>query len=328
MRAARSPGAFGHDRERFHGGAHWPWHDPDGLTLVWMISVRPGCEFRGYLLGLGFALLAWLYCFLSAALTPRSWLVAALITLWGTRLSVDIFRRHHGKGEDPRYQAMRASHGPEFWWRSLFIVFWLQGAILWFVALPLLVAVRAARPAALTTVDGLGVVLFTLGFGFEVVGDHQLERFRAEPSNRGHVLDRGLWRTRGIPTTSETPPCGGACIHRRRNDWRMAHRAEPGPHDLLADTRVRGDAARERPESLEARLLRIHHPHAGLRPLGSARAAVTSAFDVFAKGAKLEIGSSGRIRTCSRRAEGEGGDELETTWGANLARRRESWLLR
>jgi steroid 5-alpha reductase family enzyme len=84
---------------------------------------------------------------------------------------------------------MRASQGPAFWWRSLFTVFWLQGAILWFVAMPLLVAVRAARPAALTTVDGLGVVLFAVGLAFEVLGDHQLERFRA-----GHVLDRGLWR--------------------------------------------------------------------------------------------------------------------------------------
>jgi steroid 5-alpha reductase family enzyme len=89
---------------------------------------------------------------------------------------------------------MRVSQGSAFWWRSLFAVFWLQGAILWFVAIPLLVAVRAPRPAALTTVDGLGVVLFAVGFAFEVVGDHQLERFRAEPSNRGHVLDRGLWR--------------------------------------------------------------------------------------------------------------------------------------
>jgi protein-S-isoprenylcysteine O-methyltransferase Ste14 len=71
---------------------------------------------------------------------------------------------------------------------------WLQGAILWFVAIPLLVAVRAARPAALTAVDGLGVVLFAVGFGVEVVGDYQLERFKAEPSNRGGVLDRGLWR--------------------------------------------------------------------------------------------------------------------------------------
>ena len=89
---------------------------------------------------------------------------------------------------------MRAWHGPAFWWRSLFSVFWLQGAILWFVALPLLVAVRAMQPAALTAVDGVGMVLFALGFGFEAVGDHQLERFKAVPSNRGLVLDRGLWR--------------------------------------------------------------------------------------------------------------------------------------
>ena len=165
------------------------------LTLVWMVSVkRRDASVADICWGLGFVLLAWLYCFLSPALTPRSWLVAVLITLWGTRLSRHIFRRNRGKGEDPRYQAMRASHGRAFWWRSLFTVFWLQGALLWFVALPLLVAVSAAPPAALTAVDGLGILLFAVGFGFEVVGDYQLERFRAEPSNRGKVLESGLWR--------------------------------------------------------------------------------------------------------------------------------------
>ena len=165
------------------------------VTLVWILSVRlRDASIADVCWGLGFVLLAWLYCMLSPGSTPRSWLVVTLITLWGVRLSVHIFRRNHGKGEDPRYQAMRASHGPAFWWRSLFTVFWLQGAILWFVALPLLVAVRASQPAALTAVDGLGVLLFAVGLGFEVVGDYQLERFRAEPSNRGKVLDRGLWR--------------------------------------------------------------------------------------------------------------------------------------
>jgi steroid 5-alpha reductase family enzyme len=114
--------------------------------------------------------------------------------MWGTRLSLHILRRNHGKGEDPRYRAMRDAHGPAFWWRSLSTVFWLQGALLWLVALPLLVAVCAGRPAVLTAVDGLGVVLFAVGFGFEVVGDYQLARFKAEPSNRGKVLDHGLWR--------------------------------------------------------------------------------------------------------------------------------------
>ena len=165
------------------------------LTLVWLISVqRRDVSIVDVCWGSGFVLLAWLYCLWSPTLTARSWLVAALITLWGTRLSLHIFRRNHGKGEDPRYQAMRAAQGPAFWWRSVFTVFWLQGAILWFVALPLLVAVRAPEPAALTVVDALGLVLFAIGFGFEVVADEQLERFKADPSNRGTVLDRGLWR--------------------------------------------------------------------------------------------------------------------------------------
>ena len=165
------------------------------VTLVWMLSVRlRNASIADVCWGLGFVLLTWLYCFLSPALTPRSWLVAALVTLWGTRLAVHIYRRNHGKGEDRRYQAMRASQGPAFWWHSLFTVFWLQGALLWCVSLPLLAAVRAAHPAALTAVDGLGVVWFAIGFGFEVVGDYQLERFRARPANRGKVLDSGLWR--------------------------------------------------------------------------------------------------------------------------------------
>jgi len=165
------------------------------LTLVWMLSVKlRDASIVDVCWGTGFVLLACLYCVLSPTLTPRSWLVAALITLWGARLSLHISRRNRGKGEDVRYRAMRASHGPAFWWRSLFTVFWLQGAILWFVALPLLVAVRAAPPAALTAIDGLGVVLFAIGFSFEVVGDYQLERFKAKPSNRGHVLGHGLWR--------------------------------------------------------------------------------------------------------------------------------------
>jgi steroid 5-alpha reductase family enzyme len=165
------------------------------MTLVWLLSVKlRDASIADVGWGSGFALLAWFYCVLSPALTPRSWLAAALTTAWGLRLSLHILFRNRGRGEDPRYGAMRASQGPAFWWRSLFTVFWLQGAILWFVALPLLVAVRAARPAGLTALDGLGVALFAVGFAFEVIGDRQLARFKASPSHRGRVLDRGLWR--------------------------------------------------------------------------------------------------------------------------------------
>lgn len=165
------------------------------LTLAWLLSVKlRDASIADVCWGSGFVLLAWVYCLASPAVTSRGWLVATLVTSWGVRLSVHIFRRNHGKAEDPRYRAMRASHGRAFWWRSLFTVFWLQGAILWFVALPVLVVVRSAQPAGLTAFDSLGILLFAVGFGFEVAGDHQLARFKADPSNRGRVLDRGLWR--------------------------------------------------------------------------------------------------------------------------------------
>ena len=192
------------------------------LTFVWMLSLRlQDASVADIFWGLGFVMLAWLFCLLSPALTQRSWLVAALITLWGTRLSAHIFHRHHGNGEDPRYQAMRASHGRAFWWRSLFTVFWLQGAILWFVALPLLVAVRATEPVALTALDGLGVLLFASGSASR--SSATINSSASEPS-RGTAATcstAGYGVTRGIRTTSETPRCGGGCMpsrHQRQAD--------------------------------------------------------------------------------------------------------------
>ena len=87
---------------------------------------------------------------------------------------------------------MRAKHGSQFWWISLGSVFLLQGAILWFVSLPLQAGVW--QSAALWWLDLVGCGLWVLGFAFEVVGDWQLARFTSHPDNLGRVLDRGLWR--------------------------------------------------------------------------------------------------------------------------------------
>ncbi|MCG8455991.1 MAG: DUF1295 domain-containing protein, partial [Holophagales bacterium] len=42
--------------------------------------------------------------------------------------------------------------------------------------------------------DVLAILIFATGFFFEAVGDWQLARFKADPTNRGKVLDTGLWR--------------------------------------------------------------------------------------------------------------------------------------
>ena len=59
--------------------------------------------------------------------------------------------------------------------------------------MPLLQVQRVATQD-LTWLDALGLMLFLLGFSFETLGDFQMARFKANPANRGKVLDRGLWR--------------------------------------------------------------------------------------------------------------------------------------
>ncbi len=123
---------------------------------------------------------------------PRGWLVLILVAAWALRLSIYITWRNHGEGEDRRYQAIRANNDPGFWWKSGFIVFGLQAVLAWLIAMPLAVAVGSPEP--LGWLDAAGVALWGLGMVFEVIGDAQLARFRANPDNRGKVLDTGLWR--------------------------------------------------------------------------------------------------------------------------------------
>jgi steroid 5-alpha reductase family enzyme len=120
--------------------------------------------------------------------------VAGLVSVWGLRLAVHILWRSRGRGEDPRYGEMRERYGARFTWLSLFVVFWLQAAIMWAVSLTLYQAQRTPAPSAPTWIDGLAVLVFTTGFFFESVGDWQLARFKSEPENRGKLLTTGLWR--------------------------------------------------------------------------------------------------------------------------------------
>jgi steroid 5-alpha reductase family enzyme len=53
----------------------------------------------------------------------------------------------------------------------------------------------------------IGAALWLVGFVFEAVGDRQLARFRADPANRGQVMDRGLWRYTRHPNYF-----GDACV--------------------------------------------------------------------------------------------------------------------
>ena len=119
--------------------------------------------------------------------------LSLLVGLWGVRLAIYIGNRNHGQPEDYRYAAWREENGARWWWFSYFKVFLLQGSILWIVSLPLYFAQAAPSPYGFTAWDMAGLLLFVVGFYFEVVGDWQLQRFKADSANKGKLFTSGLW---------------------------------------------------------------------------------------------------------------------------------------
>jgi len=115
----------------------------------------------------------------------------AFALAWALRLGVYITWRNWGHGEDRRYQAIRARNAPGFAFKSLYLVFALQGILAWLVAAPLLVGMAGTRPFG--AVDAMGAAICAFGIAFEAIGDAQMARFKADPGHRGEVLDRGLW---------------------------------------------------------------------------------------------------------------------------------------
>jgi steroid 5-alpha reductase family enzyme len=160
--------------------------------------------------------IAWGLAFSAIALTTyamstghgdpvRRALVTALTVIWGVRLAGHIFLRARGAPEDPRYETLlkKAPGNPNVY--ALTRVYLLQAVIAWFVSLPVQVVQYDKGPLAWWAVFGIAV--WAVGFFFESVGDWQLTRFKADSSNKGKVLDTGLWRYTRHPNYF-----GDACV--------------------------------------------------------------------------------------------------------------------
>ncbi len=138
----------------------------------------------------------------------RRLLTTVLTVAWATRLGVYLYWRNHGKGEDPRYTAaFRNRYTTNLHWQTLTRVFLLQGFLVWLISMPVQLALYLAQPAALGPVAIAGAAIWAIGFLFEAVADWQLARFKADPANRGRVLDHGLWRYSRHPNYF-----GNACL--------------------------------------------------------------------------------------------------------------------
>ena len=142
--------------------------------------------------GLSFVVVAAISAALGTGDLTRRLLLLTLVAVWGLRLAWHLTIKLKGHGEDPRYRALlHDDFSAANVLRKIFIV---QAAAAWFVSLPLqLSATTGPTPMMLRPVLALGIVVWLVGVVFEGVGDHQLKKFKADPANKGVIMDRGLW---------------------------------------------------------------------------------------------------------------------------------------
>lgn len=161
------------------------------LWLVERVRANANIVDVGWTAGMG--LMAIFLAITASEQLPRRWLAGGLAALWALRLAWHLVAdRLVGKPEDGRYVALRKRWGT--WAAYGFLALFLAQAVLIAAfVIPFRVAMAAERPLG----DGwdiLAIAVWLVSVAGETLADAQLAAFRADPTTRGQVCQRGLWR--------------------------------------------------------------------------------------------------------------------------------------
>jgi steroid 5-alpha reductase family enzyme len=182
------------------------------FVLLWLLSIAlRDPSFVDSWWAFGMPVLAGLSFLETGPPTPRKYLLLLLCTVWGFRLGFYLLWRWRTHGADPRYEKMMANaksrRGWGFAMASGLMVFALQMPLQFIVSLPVQLGQVSPVPAMIGIVGWIGVALAVVGILFEGISDLQLVQFKANPANKGKVLDSGLWRYSRHPNMF-----GDACL--------------------------------------------------------------------------------------------------------------------
>lgn len=155
--------------------------------------------------GLGFILVS----IVNLLLNPSTKLLISslLITIWGIRLASHIYQRNKNKKEDYRYKQFKQN--------PYFKVFVTQGFFMWLISWPLMWS-----NMALNWFNVVGVFVWVAGLYFEATADKQLKEFIQKPSNKGKILQTGLWALSRHPNYfGEVTMWWGIWLLNMGNNW-------------------------------------------------------------------------------------------------------------
>lgn len=152
---------------------------------------------------------AYAWIFAGAALAAggdagRPVLMAALVTLWGARLTFNFARKGGYTGtEDYRWAILRSRMRPwAFQAFNLLFIVGFQMALLVLITLPTWFVLE--HPVPLTAFDAVAAALFVAALTGETIADEQQWRFHRRKRAAGGVLEPGF-RTTGLFRVSRHP---------------------------------------------------------------------------------------------------------------------------
>lgn len=164
------------------------------ITILFILSlILKRNDIADVAWGTGIFLVALVNYFIGGA-GDVSLVLTVLAGLWGVRLTLRIFFRNRKKAEDFRYKKWREDWGRWFYVRSFFQVYLLQGFLMCVVGYSFIHAGVYGGASKLHFVSMAGLLVWLVGYFFEVVGDWQLDTFIRNKPKKDSVLSTGLWR--------------------------------------------------------------------------------------------------------------------------------------
>jgi steroid 5-alpha reductase family enzyme len=127
----------------------------------------------------------------AVALSPgkdlRTWTLLVMVSIWALRLGTFLFQRIKKAGEDRRFREIKTSF-------TRFLQTWtLQGLWVTFSLAAALIVVTSQNRVSLDAFYLVGLFVWLIGFGIEVIADRQKSKFRENPANEGKFIREGLW---------------------------------------------------------------------------------------------------------------------------------------
>ena len=124
---------------------------------------------------------------LSPGVDARNVILTVLVVVWAARLGSFLFTRNRRSGTDDRFDDIKTS-------KLRFLSVWtVQGLWVSLTAAAAWISLSSSNQAPLDWTTWVGLAIWVIGFGFEVIADEQKRRFKADSANDGRFIRSGLW---------------------------------------------------------------------------------------------------------------------------------------